>query len=471
VERRVGPAARCGAEGGNVSVVCGTDFSDYGGRALRVAACFARAFGEPLVVAHVVDLGALGWAASDAIESAWLEAARRKLDEVVAPWAAEGLAVEARVLSGTPDERLSELAGALPARLVVVGVLGRRSPQHWRVGSLAARLAQEAPAPVLMVSEAEPFEQCAKGERPLRVLVAVDFSRSSDAAVGWLATLRRLGPCDATLLHLYDPSRELARLGLPRSDAESEREVEAVLTRDLGARVGELGGPGSTWIRATPVIGWVADSLALAAEQERFDLVVVGGRRRTGLARIRHESVSNGLLRIGPPAVLRVPVAAAEAVPTAMPRVARVLAPTDLSELGNAAIPYAYAIAPAGGTVHLLHVIEPTPVPNPLYAHYTPGRRPTDEERAAQERDLETVLTALVPAEAEARGIETRFELVHSDDVAGAIATAAERLGVDAVCLGTQGRSGLSQLLTGSVTREVAERCGRPLFLVRPPRD
>jgi hypothetical protein len=45
-----------------------------------------------------------------------------------------------------------------------------------------------------------------------------------------------------------------------------------------------------------------------------------------------------------------------------------VLAPSDLSTLGDLAVPYAYALVPRGGIVHLLHVIEPLTEPNPLYA-------------------------------------------------------------------------------------------------------
>ena len=55
----------------------------------------------------------------------------------------------------------------------------------------------------------------------------------------------------------------------------------------------------------------------------------------------------------------------------------RVLVPTDFSEAGLTAIPYAYAVTARGGTVHLLHVVEPVTAPNPLYAHYVPGRMPT----------------------------------------------------------------------------------------------
>jgi nucleotide-binding universal stress UspA family protein len=154
-----------------------------------------------------------------------------------------------------------------------------------------------------------------------------------------------------------------------------------------------------------------------------------------------------------------------------LPRISRVLAPTDFSELANHALSYAYALSTAGGTVHLLHAVEAARLPNPLYAHYTPGRRPTAEERAAQRKDLEAALRGLVPEEAEERGIETRIELVEDEDPARAILEAAERLGVDVTCMGTHGRSGLSALVAGCVACEVASKTSRPLLLVQPPKE
>jgi nucleotide-binding universal stress UspA family protein len=147
-----------------------------------------------------------------------------------------------------------------------------------------------------------------------------------------------------------------------------------------------------------------------------------------------------------------------------------VLAPTDFSELANHAVSYAYALLPGGGTVYLLHAVEEARLPNPLYAHYTPGRRPTAGESAAQRRDLEAALRALVPEEAGARGIETRVEIVEGEEPARAILAAAERLGVDVTCMGTHGRSGLSALVAGCVACEVASHSSHPLFLVRPPK-
>jgi nucleotide-binding universal stress UspA family protein len=152
----------------------------------------------------------------------------------------------------------------------------------------------------------------------------------------------------------------------------------------------------------------------------------------------------------------------------AIPEIVHVLAPTDLSDLGNAAVPYAYAIASAGSTVHLLHVVEDAPPPNPLYAHYGPSRHATAEERADLEARLGAELRALIPKEAKRRGVETRTHVVHDERPADAIRALAERMGVDVICLGTHGWSGLSQLFGGSVAREIAARSPRPLLLVHP---
>jgi universal stress protein A len=296
-----------------VAIVCGTDFSEGASHAVRVAVAFARAWGERLVLVHAVDLGALGWVAPRLREEL-ARAAEERLAEVAAPLIAQGLAVDTAIRVGTPDEQVGALARACDARLAVVGVLGHRSAARWRIGSRAVRLARAAPAPVLLVPDAAPFEQCARRERALRVMVAAAPPADGGVAAGWLAALRRLGACDALLLHVYEPAREARRLGLPaRTDGDGHPEVEAALRRALEPQVGAPSGPGATEVRATPVIGWVAETLALVAEREAFDLVLVVGRPRGGLARIRQDSVSEGLLRLAPAAVLRVPLAAAEA--------------------------------------------------------------------------------------------------------------------------------------------------------------
>jgi nucleotide-binding universal stress UspA family protein len=157
----------------------------------------------------------------------------------------------------------------------------------------------------------------------------------------------------------------------------------------------------------------------------------------------------------------------AVSVPTA---IRRVLAPTDLSDLGNDAVAWAYAIVAPGGVVCLLHVIEPRLLPNPLYAHYTPGQAPTAEERERQRAALTATLGELVPADADARGITTEIEITDGDPVADAVVDAAARFGADVICLGSHGRSGVRALLAGSVAQQVMKAGNRPLLVVPPRR-
>ena len=157
--------------------------------------------------------------------------------------------------------------------------------------------------------------------------------------------------------------------------------------------------------------------------------------------------------------------------PTRITHLRSLLAPTDFSDDANASLGYAYALAPEGGTVHLLHVVEEEGPPNPLYAHYRPGRRPSPEERAAQHRALEQALRELVPVEALARGIATEVAVLADDDPGAAILREAERLAVDAICMSASGRSGLSRALAGSVASKVAAGNACPLVLVRRPRE
>jgi nucleotide-binding universal stress UspA family protein len=162
--------------------------------------------------------------------------------------------------------------------------------------------------------------------------------------------------------------------------------------------------------------------------------------------------------------VLCVPSSAVTAV--TIPEVRRVLAPTDLSEVGVSAIRHAYSVVPAGGTVYLLHVLEPVGGTPPLYAQYVSptasGVRTPEQERIIEE------LRGLIPPEAAVRGISTRVEVVHGRKVSEAINQAAERFSCDIICLATHGRSGLNKALAGSVAQEVLQGSTRPVLLVRP---
>jgi nucleotide-binding universal stress UspA family protein len=150
------------------------------------------------------------------------------------------------------------------------------------------------------------------------------------------------------------------------------------------------------------------------------------------------------------------------------PRLDRLLVPTDLSELGDVAVAYACALAPAGATIDLLHVLEQEPAPNPLYAHYRRGSREDLRDLDALHRDLEHALQTRVIESAAAHRVSMLFHVARDGAPADAICEYAERLDVGAVFMATHGCSGLTHLIGGSVAQAVARKIRRPLILVRP---
>ena len=154
----------------------------------------------------------------------------------------------------------------------------------------------------------------------------------------------------------------------------------------------------------------------------------------------------------------------------ALPSANVVLATTDFSQRSDSAVPYAYAVAEAWGTVHLLHVIEIPALPNPMYAHYGPTP-PSPAEREIALGDSRARLRGLVPEAARKREVATLVHVVEAQapDIARAIRSKAEEIGADLVCMASHGRRGLARVLMGSVAEEVLRSIGLPVLVVRPP--
>ena len=148
-----------------------------------------------------------------------------------------------------------------------------------------------------------------------------------------------------------------------------------------------------------------------------------------------------------------------------------ILCPTDASPTSEAAVPVAYRLAADGGQVHLLHVVQPPMLGNPIYPPYEQGYVPSAEETRAGKAAVRAALERLVPADAAARGIATGFHLVDAANPSMAIADAFASLGADLVVMGTHGRSGFVRFALGSVASDVMKRKLPAVLVYQPPSD
>lgn len=430
-----------------MTIVCGTDFSENAEQAARAAASIARCVNEPLELVHVLsDPAAAGIPAL----GVFFAPLQELLSEQAAKLAREfSIRVTPSLLEGPADERIVEFARSKKARLIVISSLGARKQEHWRVGSVAERVLQRSDVPVLVVREARSIEQWLTAVRPLRVLLGVDLGESARAALRWVEALRQIRPCDVRVVRVAWPIGEHARFGVKGPiELEGLRpELHALLDRDLRAWTGTLSGEGEVSFAVSACWGRIDEQLASLAREDQADLLVVGTHQRAWIARVWQGSVSRGVVHRSACNVACVPPLSEGS--TNRPEIVRfrsVLIPTDFSALANRALGAGYGLLPEGGVVHLLHVL------------------PREQEDAP--RDLEARLRALIPAGAEARGIETRVHLLEDSQPWSGIGHMASRLAVDAICMASHGRSGAARVLLGSQAREVVQRARQPVLLV-----
>jgi len=148
-----------------------------------------------------------------------------------------------------------------------------------------------------------------------------------------------------------------------------------------------------------------------------------------------------------------------------------VFCPTDLSAVGNLAVPVAYLLAGKGGTVHLAHVDAPAKTGNPLYPDEKPKGAPTTAQVEAGKSAIRARLQALVPADAAARGVLTQVDLVEGEDVPVAIEAAAKEKRADVVVLGSHGRWGVARIVHGdSVATRLLHRKDLDVIVVHTDR-
>jgi nucleotide-binding universal stress UspA family protein len=427
-----------------MSIVCATNFSDAALSASTLAARLAQKSGAPLWLVHVLNpdsVRAFGKALSEAAEAALGDEVKR-LEKL-------GAKVERALLTGEPAVEVETLAREKGATLVVTSAPSHEAP-FLSVGGTVDRLAQSLSVPLLAVRDGAPLEAWAKGERPLRVMLGVDRSLPFEGAREWVRALRKWGAVEVVGGRIFWPEEEYQRLGIahPLVYAEATPDLKQALEKETAGLLAPLADGGAPpRFRLELGLGRIADHLVDVAAQEKVDLLVVGTHHRRAFGRLW--SVSHHALRLARMSVACVPAGTALGAELPMPAYRDVMVATDFSDTGNRAVAHAFALVAPGGTVHLVHAAE--------------GK--------GQEAELRRQLLAVVPRGADAGGRRVQVEvLAPGKDVAECLTKAAERLGVDAIVMGTQGRSGLRRAVLGSVTQEVLVRTDRPVLVVRPPK-
>ncbi|PKP71308.1 MAG: universal stress protein [Alphaproteobacteria bacterium HGW-Alphaproteobacteria-5] len=279
-------------------ILVATDFSERSDRAIRRATLLAKTTGASLTLIHVVDDDQpqrILQAEQQASEAVLAEQtlSLRKIDE---------LACTFRIVLGDPFEGIATAVREDNADLLIIGPHRRRALRDVFVGTTAERTIRASNRPVLMANgvPAAPYRN---------VLVAVDLSECSATAVRALQQLGLETSAAVSVIHVFDAPAA----GLMVQASSTKDQIKAYLADEEERASGEL----ATFLEECDLMptrrimkyseSSTAHTICAAAQEISADLIAVGTRGRTGIAKALLGSVAEEVLRISDRDVLAVP--------------------------------------------------------------------------------------------------------------------------------------------------------------------
>lgn len=278
-----------------MTIVCATHFTDSSSEAVAVAAHLARRTRQRLWLASVLPGVPMGSKSSSPKETAVNSALSFEANAL----RETGLEVETALLHGKVERAIGRLCSDQGAQLLVVG-----DTSHTGTSLFATpvdRFASGVSVPLLVVRNRRPFDAWARGERALKVLLAIDHTWSSALARDWIARLARYGPLDVLATHVWAPAEELARRGRPVSD-DAEASLAEVLTRETEVALSGLPDNVTSRVQLEVGRGHVGALLLELARREKMDMMVLGSHPKKGLlarlTSVSHEVLADALMSV-----------------------------------------------------------------------------------------------------------------------------------------------------------------------------
>ncbi len=143
----------------------------------------------------------------------------------------------------------------------------------------------------------------------------------------------------------------------------------------------------------------------------------------------------------------------------------QLLVPVDGAELTSRAVTQSVALARQLGAAITGFVVEALPALPGMGTHLASYHQEVKSHEARTESHAREVLARFEAAARDA-GVAFSGQFERNDDVAAAIAGAAERYGCDMVVMATHGRGAFGELLFGSQTKRVLALTRCPLLIL-----
>lgn len=240
---------------------------------------------------------------TQALQSQWQEQALAALEQTAQSLAGQGVMAQAAVVVAHPPDGILDYAQTQAVDLIVMSTHGRSGLARWVYGSVAARVVQAAPCPVLLIRTVAGQTTPA----PRKILVTLDGSGLSTRALPEAERLARLFKAEIVLLHVVADSYEQKLRHVPPSLAPEvaaytsnmlERRIAQVTVEQEGIAA-DLQARGVA-ARSAVLTGDPVQTILDYAASESVELIAMATHGRSGMARMLHGSVAERVLHDTP---------------------------------------------------------------------------------------------------------------------------------------------------------------------------
>jgi nucleotide-binding universal stress UspA family protein len=274
-----------------------------------VAARLAYRSGALLHLAHVVDLLSFPPYSKGCSKAEWFNgrAVTLAADYMnrMAAWAREDcpdLEVSTTTLQEPTAPSLVEYAARVEADLMVMMTHGRTPYKRFWLGSVADQIARTAPCPVLFLRLKHARNSARLPKHFRKILVPLDGSAWSEAAVPVAQALGEIDNAEITLLTVLHPARVPVPALAVAAGADSTGAVIETCkdaAREYLAHVADAlstpdSKPQTAWIKGS---GSAGPAILEYAKKHSFDVIALSTHGQGGIRRLMLGSVADKVLR------------------------------------------------------------------------------------------------------------------------------------------------------------------------------
>jgi nucleotide-binding universal stress UspA family protein len=272
-----------------------TDLSDFSKAALPMACALTRVWNARLQVLHVMPPILYE---EQLEERNHPEAFYAGAEEALAQFIAgeSDLEIERRVTTGQAADSIVEVAGELPADLIVMATHGKSGLARLFLGSVTEKVLREAPCPVLCIKSPQKPGGAVPQSLPTikTILCPIDFSSTSEQILKFACLIARQQKARLVMLHVAClPDMAYMGYGSPGAPLEMNEFVEDMRKALDRTKVPHLEVP----VERRLEDGNPPDVIVDVAQEIGADLIIMGTHGYKGITHAVMGSVAEHVVR------------------------------------------------------------------------------------------------------------------------------------------------------------------------------